>query len=201
MTINYNSNIVTSGLILCLDAANPRSYPGSGTNWYDVSGNSNDHTLVNSPSFSGGKFTLNGTNGFNRTASILGTTSTCTVVVWYSTTDTQELWAMGNNSGSYYLSASYGNNYYNGNCGNPTNYVDLNTVVNPATPVNYRNGVYHMWEAKGVDFTSWSRYDWYLYGGGWQMEGSAAVIMVYNRIITAEESAQNFAAYRGRYGI
>ena len=31
MGTNYNPRIVTDGLVLCLDAANPRSYPASGT--------------------------------------------------------------------------------------------------------------------------------------------------------------------------
>ena len=42
----YNANIVTDGLVLCLDAANPRSYPGSGTTWYDLSGNGNHGDLA-----------------------------------------------------------------------------------------------------------------------------------------------------------
>ena len=49
--------IVTSGLVLHLDAANPKSYPGTGTTWYDRAGNLNggvvnNGTLVNGPSFS-----------------------------------------------------------------------------------------------------------------------------------------------------
>jgi len=60
-------NIVTSGLVLQLDAANTKSYPGSGTTWTDLSGNGNNGTLTNSPTFSsanGGIFTFNGTNQF-----------------------------------------------------------------------------------------------------------------------------------------
>ena len=38
-------NIVTDGLILALDAANHKSYPGSGTTWYDLSGNGNDTAI------------------------------------------------------------------------------------------------------------------------------------------------------------
>jgi hypothetical protein len=44
--------IVTDGLILALDAASPRSYPGTGTTWYDLSGQGNNGTLVNGPTFS-----------------------------------------------------------------------------------------------------------------------------------------------------
>jgi hypothetical protein len=39
MSIVYNRTIVTNGLVLCLDAGNSRSYPGSGTTWTDLSGN------------------------------------------------------------------------------------------------------------------------------------------------------------------
>ena len=40
------SGIVTDGLKLYLDASNPASYPGSGTTWYDLSGNNNNGTMV-----------------------------------------------------------------------------------------------------------------------------------------------------------
>jgi len=40
-------DIVEDGLVLCLDAANERSYPGSGNTWYDLSGNGNNATLIN----------------------------------------------------------------------------------------------------------------------------------------------------------
>jgi hypothetical protein len=46
------SNTVTDGLVLWLDAANRKSYPGSGTSWLDLSGNNNTGTLTNGPTFS-----------------------------------------------------------------------------------------------------------------------------------------------------
>ena len=49
--IAYYGNIVTSGLVLNLDAAKRDSYPGSGTTWRDISGNSNNGTLTNGPTF------------------------------------------------------------------------------------------------------------------------------------------------------
>ena len=44
-------NIVTDGLILSLDAGSKKSYPGSGTTWYDLSGNAHNTTLNNGPTF------------------------------------------------------------------------------------------------------------------------------------------------------
>jgi len=50
----YGPRIVSNGLVLCLDAANKFSYPGTGTTWSDLSGNSNNGTLTNGPTFSAG---------------------------------------------------------------------------------------------------------------------------------------------------
>jgi hypothetical protein len=55
MATNYNyfGNLVTSGLVLDLDAAKLASYPGSGTTWRDISGNNYSGSLTNGPTFSG----------------------------------------------------------------------------------------------------------------------------------------------------
>ena len=44
MSSHHNPRIVTDGLVLSLDAANPKSYPGSGTTWSDLTKNNNDIT-------------------------------------------------------------------------------------------------------------------------------------------------------------
>lgn len=169
---------------------------------YDQSGYNNHHTTTYKPKYettAGGQFTLNGTNhGFQRLSALNGVSNNCTVVLWYKTTDSAELWVMGNNSGGVYLSADSGGGYYHNAAGTPTNYVDLNVATAASS---YRNGNYHMWEAKGVDFSGWSRFDWFSYPDPWFMAGSVAKILVYNRSLSAAESQQNYAALRGRYGI
>ena len=60
-------NIVTDGLVLHLDAGNTKSYPGSGTTWFDKSGNENNGTLANGPEFSsanGGSIVFDGSNDY-----------------------------------------------------------------------------------------------------------------------------------------
>jgi hypothetical protein len=47
----FDNNVVRYGLVLDLDAGNPYSYAGAGTVWYDVSGNSFNATLINSPTY------------------------------------------------------------------------------------------------------------------------------------------------------
>jgi len=54
MAFHYSPKIVTNGLVLALDGANKKSYPGSGTTWTDLSGNGNTGTLVNGVGFDGG---------------------------------------------------------------------------------------------------------------------------------------------------
>jgi hypothetical protein len=54
MAFHHSPKIVTSGLVLALDAANTKSYPGSGTTWTDLSGNGNNGTLINGPTFDSG---------------------------------------------------------------------------------------------------------------------------------------------------
>jgi hypothetical protein len=45
--MQYGPKIATNGLILCLDAADKKSYSGSGTSWFDLSGKNNSGTLNN----------------------------------------------------------------------------------------------------------------------------------------------------------
>lgn len=54
MGIARGKKIVTDGLVLAVDAANNKSYPGSGTTWSDLSGNGNTGTLTNGPTFDSG---------------------------------------------------------------------------------------------------------------------------------------------------
>jgi len=81
--------IVTSGLVLSLDAANPKSYSGTGTIWYNRAANlnagvSNNATLVNGPTFNSGNLgniVFDGTNDYaDFYAPNLGTTTT--VEMW-----------------------------------------------------------------------------------------------------------------------
>jgi hypothetical protein len=45
MSLQHSPRIVTDGLVLCLDAANRQSYPGSGTVWKDLGGQGYDFTI------------------------------------------------------------------------------------------------------------------------------------------------------------
>lgn len=203
-----NSNIeLFYPRIDCIDGSEPsiQDILNNGpSTLFDVSGNNNHHYMSYKPVYDkthNGQFTLDGSiQGFYRNSALNNASNSCTVVIWYKTTDIQELWVRGNQNNSYYLSASNNNNYYHGTCGSPTNYINLVSVSNPYTS-GYKNGNYHMFEAKGADFSTWTYFEWFLYPNGWQMAGSVAKILVYNKSLSLSESQQNYAALRGRYGL
>lgn len=85
MGYQNNPRIVTDGLVLCLDANDVKSYPGTGTIWYDLSGNNYDLTLQNSPTYVSDKggFLLDGVDDYiNGGISPLDFTGTYTFEVW-----------------------------------------------------------------------------------------------------------------------
>ena len=72
--MKFGNRIVTDGLIFAVDAANPISYPGSGTTWNDLTLNKNNGTLINGPTFSSanaGSIVFDGVND-----EVIGTNST-----------------------------------------------------------------------------------------------------------------------------
>jgi hypothetical protein len=81
----HSPRIVTNGLVLCLDAANVRSYSGSGTSWFDLSGNGNTGTLVNGPTFNsgnGGSISFDGVNEYSRHP-LSQTIQSKTISIWF----------------------------------------------------------------------------------------------------------------------
>ena len=59
--------VVTDNMVVYLDAGNNSSYSGSGTSWNDISGNGNNFTLVNGPTYTtdnGGAIVFDGTNDY-----------------------------------------------------------------------------------------------------------------------------------------
>ena len=77
---NYNAtksdyvDLITTNLVLHLDASNTSSYGGSGTTWTDLSSSTNNGTLTNGPTFNsqdGGAIVFDGTNDYVQTSSII----------------------------------------------------------------------------------------------------------------------------------
>jgi len=109
-------NIVTNGLVLNLDAAFTPSYPKNGTTWRDLSGNGNNGTLINGPTFNsgnGGSIVFDGTNDYVNCGNILNYTTgnfsfSCWVFINSLTTN-----AGGQGPILFYKGSYRNNGYYN----------------------------------------------------------------------------------------
>jgi hypothetical protein len=93
MGLGHSPRIVTDGLVLCLDAANKRSYGGSGTTWTDRSTSGRNGTLSNTPTFNDediSYFSFDGSNDFVGLGDELVNlfTDKVTVCAWFKTTVT-----------------------------------------------------------------------------------------------------------------
>lgn len=64
MTVNAGPDIIETNLILSYDAMNPRSYPGTGSVWFDVSGNDN-HGSISSGEYNSSGWLQNSGNVSN----------------------------------------------------------------------------------------------------------------------------------------
>ena len=92
--MKLGKSIVTDGLVLHIDTANKKSYPGSGTTITDLSGNKNNGTLVNGVAFASdkaGNLNFDGTNDYITLATATSN-AIYTVNFWYQ---------MGANDGTY----------------------------------------------------------------------------------------------------
>ena len=70
----FGMGIIQDGLVLNLDAGNTSSYPGTGTDWFDLTSNNNDGVLTNGPTFdsaNGGSIVFDGINDYTNLGSTL----------------------------------------------------------------------------------------------------------------------------------
>ena len=208
-------NLVTNGLILNVDAGNTNSYPGTGGTWYDLSGVGNNTSLEGSaPWTSAGDqsyFTFN--SGYADASYILPNTAYTKIGIFRVAGNYNNLMSGAGNSAHAFWGAGtqYLQSGHNGN---------WSTVVSSVvTPVN-------QWVFGAVTFDSTTGWKLYLnnnapvtsantdqfgdnpalvyigaYATGNNLGGDVAASLIYNRALTPAEIAQNFAYYRGRFGI
>lgn len=95
MSVIFNNStvrrggIVKEGLILNLDPLNTFSYNGTSNNFFDLSGNGYNGTLINNPTYSGGALNFNGSNTYVRTTLTYPTSNNYTMSCWFRTSVTQ----------------------------------------------------------------------------------------------------------------
>ena len=145
--------IATAGLIMHVDASKTASYPGSGTTWFDLSGNGNNISMSGGISYTtsgtGGHLNLDGSSGHfvlaNNSSSSPYTLQTFTIDMWANRyteggANYEIFWSQDFTSHGppYYTvhirndnaSAHSGINYFSGPGGFSTNPITNNGLVN-----------------------------------------------------------------------
>ena len=219
---------VTTNALLYLDAGQTASYSGSGTTWTDLSTNTNNATLVNSPTFTSAGaasyFTFSGT-GFqyaSTTASKFNVTYTGKTVMVAARMTAVLAGAyrclFGTNTGTrnfntYIYSPStgvYQIHYSAGGGGGLSNNLPLTTNqwFVAAVTQNVSGLVSYYFNGQAVGTNTGQTFIQYAANGGefvalgdnyWY--GDIGVCAVYGRALTADEITQNYTAIRNRYGI
>lgn len=229
MATAYNPSIVTSGLVLCLDAGNRKSYPGTGTQFLDISGRNGNGTLVNNPTYSSsneGSLVFNGSNTYvqiSLTSSI--TTTAATFIAWLYRNGNQNSYAGiifsrgngGSNTGMDYYSTTNNIGYHwndiqftwNSNLTVP----DLSWSM-LALSVSSSSATAYLCQASGISSavnnvshgsTTLANISLGRDSQGAvpprNINGNGSIFMVYNRALSRIEIEQNFNVARARYGI
>lgn len=219
MAISYNTSIVRSGLVLHVDAANRKSYPGSGTAWTDLSGNNNNSINYNSSSYnSSGYFTFDGTNQYFEGGSINFSTTAITFASWFrqlsNPSNFTQIIGSATASGAIYIAPSSSNVFgqlsfvTNGNKGTGNTTIPLNvwkhitvTWETGSTIKLYIDGTFSRQSAAFTDTINIVSHRIASYAAGGYLNCDVSNASIYNRALTAAEISQNFEALRGRYGI
>ena len=221
----YSPPIITNGLALYLDAAEPASYSGTGSTWTDLSGNGNNCTLTNSPTYSssnGGYLTFNGTNQYGTITNVssLNFATAQTLIMAMrpkSTVSRQNPWnqAYAGYGTWTYEPAQIINNYFGNGGADNTPYVGYSSQ---SVPVNTwsiastsRSTTTHNWYVNGVlgatnvnpygTLTTTSANITIAAGYASYFNADIAVILAYTRALSGPEIQQNFNALRRRFSI
>lgn len=227
----HSPRIVTNGLVLCLDAANPKSYPGSGTAWTDLV-SSNNGTLQNGVGYGStnkGVLVFDGVDdnvNCGNDASINFGTGDFTVSVWFRrfSSVTTNLRLLSKAAGNDIANeANAGFCFFGSDTGlsfaiNPT---AARTIIGAASySVNEWVHVTGLLE-RGVSMRTYknansvstgsapagsvsgttSLFIGDNVGANVRWLGEIASVQMYNRALSVTEIQQNFNAARGRFGI
>ena len=223
---NYTGQLVTDGLVLNLDAAKVDSYPGTGTTWYDISGNNNNGTLTNGPTFSGiGKQASIVFDGVDDYVNVPYTASkisfpnnNVTICVWFNSSPSGDnygtLVTQRSTNSTGFQTYVYQNKFFADGGGTAgvfsTTTIVKGTIYFGCAVYDKTNSLLKLYVngnfESQVSYTGniQDTYPIRLGNGTFSdgpYPGSIYNAQVYNRALTPTEITQNFNALRGRYGI
>ena len=225
MAFSHSPKIVTDGLIICLDAADKNSYPGSGTTWTELVSN-NGYSLSNGPTFNsekGGSIDFDGTNDYFDTGLTGG--------IYNPQFFTMDIWLRLNSTKSTYgLCGRLDNTFTQGITfygTNSTAHFTVNTYNSDLASTSISTGVinnYHCSydestlklykDGSLVSSTSYNVAVTYNSSYGWNVATNSTGVglslspdmncysfRAYNRALSADEVLQNYNATKSRFGL
>jgi hypothetical protein len=222
MALAHSPRIVMDGLVLCLDAGNTKSYPGSGTTWTDLM-RGRQGTLNNSPVFNTNYLSFDGINenvtfptsievstaGFTMGFLMRVPSTQMNGVNWSHIIADRDFGAGDYEIGIYSTNST--TFIFKENASSPnsataflgTSWNFLVFGMNPnLTPFIYVNGILSTqlatpFVSSTLDFT----HIFSAPANSNHFKCDCSYINLYNRALTPTEIQQNFNALRGRYGI
>ena len=217
MSIQGGPKIVTNDLILCLDAGNQKSYPGTGTVWNDISTNGNSGTLTNGPTFSntnGGTIVFDYINDAITGFGNLGTPSTFTLNSWVKSSNISQSQNIFNANPPFFLRITSSTMrccvytgswiFVNGSITLSSNvWYNLVLTYDQSTVKGYVNGILDVNSVK-TGAPIWGTFNSLGYTTGGEDAPSVtniAVAQIYNRALNGSEVLQNYNATKSRFGL
>jgi len=222
MSFAYSPKIITDGLVFYVDAANPKSYPGVGTTWSDLSKNTNNGTLTNGPTFdnaNGGSIVFDGVNDYVNLGSNINLTNNITYNTWIKTTSivSHLIGAYNNASPFPGWSVGIGINvtagkicFWSGggwqegdiSC-NINQWINVSVTFTNGVISFYLNGVFKSTTSSSL-ISSYTG-DKFLGGrandGLAPFSGDMSIVQIYNRVLSVTEILQNYNATKTRYSL
>lgn len=225
----YGPRIVTDGLICYLDAANRKSYPGTGTTWFDLSGNQHNATIVGTSVWNSdfsGQFAFGNVAQTSQYIILPHQAAQAT-----GTSYTMEFWMRPiSSTGRYFCSmaaSNADNNYFlleqqasylrrNGGTGTipySSNEILQFCVVrdNSNTGTFYKNGANSTSSTNITVINSVANGGWILnqeqdtvggtFDSNQNYRGAFMIVKLYNKALSATEILQNYNALKGRFGL
>lgn len=224
MSGKVSKPIVTDGLVLHLDAANTKSYPGTGTTWTDLTGNGNDGTLTNGPTFdsgSNGSIVFDGVNDYVLLSKPLIFQVGSCLSVWFSSSvtvgGTRYVRLLDNTAGSGWFEFEWNNRILSRDVNNNTFFfctsinpaLALDTSMNNLTLCIETNSVMSIYingqkctYSSGTSVTTELTFNSIMRSRAFYNPSADLVnIKFYNRVLSEQEVLQNYNATKDRFGL
>jgi hypothetical protein len=217
MAFQRGPNIVTNGLVLALDAGNPKSYVSGSTIWYDRSGYNYTGSLVNGPTFSsanGGSIVFDGVNDYIAPSNYtpFNTSSMTYEIVFKPISNTSQ----GPLGGSdvigtipyFYLDYANGSirTYQNGYftvqslpLGSIYHFVCTRIGTTERNYVNSIESLGRTLSSTGGNNNGFGSVGGWAAGLSWYFNCNIYIIRIYNKALSPSEVLQNYNAQKSRF--